>query len=58
MTSNKTELSEHIKFESYMLHQDDLEFGTFRLLEVDRRLILPLGVCLRLITTSSDVLHS
>ena len=41
-----------------MLHQDDLEFGTFRLLEVDRRLILPLGVCLRLITTSSDVLHS
>lgn len=58
VTSNKDELSEHIKFESYMLHQDDLEFGTFRLLEVDRRLILPLGVCLRLITTSSDVLHS
>lgn len=51
-------MGEHIKFESYMLHQDDLEFGTFRLLEVDRRLVLPLGVCLRLITTSSDVLHS
>lgn len=58
VTSNREELGEHIKFESYMLHQDDLDFGTFRLLEVDRRLILPLGVCMRLITTSSDVLHS
>lgn len=58
VTSSREEIGEHIKFESYMLHQDDLEFGTFRLLEVDRRLVLPLGVCLRLITTSSDVLHS
>jgi len=41
-----------------MLHQDDLGFGTLRLLEVDRRLVLPIGVCMRLITTSSDVLHS
>jgi len=41
-----------------MLHQDDLEFGSFRLLEVDHRLVLPIGVCMRLITTSSDVLHS
>lgn len=41
-----------------MIHQDDLEVGGFRLLEVDRRIVLPIGVCVRLITTSSDVLHS
>lgn len=41
-----------------MIHQDDLELGEFRLLEVDRRVILPIGVCMRLITTSFDVLHS
>ncbi len=41
-----------------MLHQDDLTFGAYRLLEVDRRVVLPMGVCIRLVTTSSDVLHS
>jgi len=56
--TSSDELKEHIKFDSYMIHQDDLEFGRFRLLEVDRRIVLPLGVCMRLITTSSDVLHS
>lgn len=52
------EAREHIKFDSYMLHEDDIEFGSFRLLEVDRRIVLPIGVCMRLVTTSSDVLHS
>ena len=41
-----------------MVHEDDLAFGSFRLLEVDRRIVLPIGICMRLITTSSDVLHS
>lgn len=41
-----------------MLHQDDLELGSYRLLEVDRRVVLPMGVCIRLVTTSADVLHS
>lgn len=41
-----------------MLHQDDLMSGAYRLLEVDRRVVLPMGVCIRLVTTSSDVLHS
>lgn len=48
----------HAKFDSYMVHQDELELGQFRLLEVDRRVMLPIGVSVRLITTSSDVLHS
>lgn len=51
-------LTNPIKFDSYMIHQNDLALGEFRLLEVDRRIILPVGVCMRLITTSSDVLHS
>lgn len=41
-----------------MIHEDDLELGAFRLLEVDRRIVLPIGICMRLVTTSSDVLHS
>lgn len=51
-------LGEHIRFDSYLVHQDDLELGGFRLLEVDRRIVLPTGVCIRLVTTSLDVLHS
>jgi heme/copper-type cytochrome/quinol oxidase subunit 2 len=41
-----------------MVHSDDMKFGQFRLLEVDRRIILPIGICMRLIATASDVLHS
>lgn len=58
VTSVKGDLGEHVKFDSYMLHQDDLTFGSYRLLEVDRRVVLPMGVCIRLVTTSTDVLHS
>lgn len=47
-----------VTFDSYMLHEDDLELGQLRLLEVDRRVVLPAGVCIRLLTTSTDVLHS
>lgn len=47
-----------LSFSSNMLHDDELELGQLRLLEVDNRLVLPAGVCIRLITTSVDVLHS
>lgn len=47
-----------VTFDSYMLHEEDLELGQLRLLEVDRRVVLPAGVCIRLLTTSTDVLHS
>ncbi len=47
-----------VTFDSYMVHEDDLDFGQLRLLEVDRRVVLPAGVCIRLLTTSTDVLHS
>lgn len=49
---------EHVKFDSYLQYEEDLVEGQHRLLEVDRRIILPVGVCIRVITTSADVLHS
>jgi cytochrome c oxidase subunit 2 len=45
-------------FDSYMTNTDDLILGSFRLLEVDNRLVLPTNVHIRLLVTSSDVLHS
>lgn len=47
-----------IHFDSYMVDEDDIEFGSHRLLEVDNRVVLPSGVMLRGVVTSADVLHS
>jgi cytochrome c oxidase subunit 2 len=38
--------------------EDDLAFGALRMLEVDNRLILPTYTSLRVLVSSSDVLHS
>jgi heme/copper-type cytochrome/quinol oxidase subunit 2 len=48
----------NFEFDSVMISDDDLIKGTHRLLEVDNRLVLPIGVPVRLLITSSDVLHS
>jgi len=47
-----------INFDSYIIPEDDLSLGDFRLLEVDNRVILPVDTHIRLIVTSADVLHS
>ena len=47
-----------ITFDSVMITEDDLTKGTHRLLEVSERLVLPVGVPIRFIITSADVLHS
>jgi len=41
-----------------MITEDDLTFGSLRLLEVDNRVILPVKTGVRLLITASDVLHS
>ena len=41
-----------------MLEEADLTLGGFRLLEVDKRLILPANVLIRFLVTSNDVIHS
>jgi len=49
---------ENLNFDSYMLAQNDLTLGAFRLLEVDNRIILPINTHVRILVTSADVLHS
>jgi heme/copper-type cytochrome/quinol oxidase subunit 2 len=41
-----------------MLPEDELELGSFRLLEVDNRVILPVNTHIRVLITAADVLHS
>jgi cytochrome c oxidase subunit 2 len=48
-----------IQFDSYALSDIDLSLlNPFRLLEVDERVYLPCLVSIRVLITSSDVLHS
>jgi len=46
-----------IVFDSYMVPEEDLVKGELRLLEVDRRVVLPIETHIRLLITSADVLH-
>jgi len=41
-----------------MLIENDLVIGQLRLLDVDKRLVLPVETNIRLLITSTDVLHS
>jgi len=45
-------------FDSYMVLEEDLQKGNLRLLEVDNPLVLPINTQIRLLVTSSDVLHA
>lgn len=47
-----------IKFDSYMIHDAELNVGDLRLLKTDMPLFLPKNTHIRLLITSSDVLHS
>ena len=47
-----------IVFDSYMIPETDLEEGQLRLLEVDNRMVIPVNTHVRVITTSTDVIHS
>ncbi len=44
--------------ESRMIPEEDLELGQFRLLDVDNRTVLPIKTHIRVLVTSTDVLHS
>lgn len=47
-----------ISFDSYMIPEEDLEIGQLRLLEVDNRVVVPTHTHVRVLVTSTDVLHS
>nr|WOR80630.1 cytochrome c oxidase subunit 2 [Curtos sp.] len=46
------------EFDSYMIPSNELSNYSFRLLEVDNRLILPIYTQIRMMVSSSDVIHS
>ena len=47
-----------LRFDSYIVPEEDLSPGIFRLLEVDHRTVVPYGIRLRALITARDVLHS
>ena len=48
----------NLDFSSYILPQDQLKPGQLRLLDVDNQLVVPVGKNIRVLTTSTDVIHS
>nr|QHW12428.1 cytochrome oxidase subunit II [Mecinus collaris] len=48
----------NFEFDSYMLPDNQLSLSSFRLLDVDNRMIVPFNTQIRIIVTSSDVIHS
>nr|WCH57658.1 cytochrome c oxidase subunit 2 [Hypnea sp.] len=49
---------EYINFDSYMIPEEDLSLGQYRLLEVDNRMVIPINTHIRVIVSAADVLHS
>nr|QNP09846.1 cytochrome c oxidase subunit 2 [Ochthebius sp. IBE<ESP> AN164] len=48
----------NIEFDSYMIPMNELKLNSFRLLDVDNRIILPYNTQIRMMVTAADVLHS
>lgn len=48
----------NFEFDSYMIQTKDLKPGQKRLLEVDNRVVIPVGKVVRFLTTGADVIHS
>lgn len=49
---------EGVAFSSYMIPEADIGPGQRRLLEVDERVVLPVGTNIRVLVTAGDVIHS
>nr|UYB78459.1 cytochrome c oxidase subunit II [Alectorobius mimon] len=48
----------NIEFDSFMLPHESLNKNSFRLLDVDNRMVIPFNTNLRLLISSNDVIHS
>jgi len=48
---------EIVEFDSYLVPEEDLQLGQFRLLEVDNRIVLPVNKHIRILLGSTDVIH-
>nr|YP_009110439.1 cytochrome c oxidase subunit II [Clibanarius infraspinatus]CEH27538.1 cytochrome c oxidase subunit 2 [Clibanarius infraspinatus] len=47
-----------LEFDSYMIPNNELESGSFRLLDVDNRAVLPFNTQIRVLVSAADVIHS
>nr|YP_010472525.1 cytochrome c oxidase subunit II [Harpalus griseus]UVG42149.1 cytochrome c oxidase subunit 2 [Harpalus griseus] len=47
-----------LEFDSYMMPINELKNSSFRLLDVDNRIILPFNTQIRILVTAMDVIHS
>jgi cytochrome c oxidase subunit 2 len=56
--SSEFDSNDSIAFDAYLVPEDELEKGELRLLEVDNRVLVPTDTHVRVLVTSSDVLHS
>lgn len=48
----------NIDIESRYVHDEDLKPGQLRLLEVDNQMVIPVGKKIRILTSSTDVIHA
>ena len=48
----------NIEFDSYIVPTNELNTNSFRLLEVDNRVVLPINTQVRILVTAADVIHS
>src|SRR6201995_1071349 len=48
----------NVDIESRYIHDDDLKPGQLRLLDVDNQMVIPVGKKVRILTNSTDVIHS
>nr|WBK14695.1 cytochrome c oxidase subunit II [Acronicta rumicis] len=48
----------NIEFDSYMIPSNEMSPNSFRLLDVDNRIILPMNNQIRIMVTATDVIHS
>jgi cytochrome c oxidase subunit 1 len=58
INANNVGMPSSIKYDSYITDTNDLALGGHRLLETDLPLILPIKTHIRLLITSTDVIHS
>nr|YP_010148410.1 cytochrome c oxidase subunit II [Analcellicampa danfengensis]QQV69249.1 cytochrome c oxidase subunit II [Analcellicampa danfengensis] len=48
----------NIEFDSYMIPKNNFNMNSFRLLDVDNNMITPMNSQIRILVTSTDVIHS
>nr|AFV07470.1 cytochrome oxidase subunit II [Nycterophilia sp. n. SM-2012]AFV07471.1 cytochrome oxidase subunit II [Nycterophilia sp. n. SM-2012]AFV07472.1 cytochrome oxidase subunit II [Nycterophilia sp. n. SM-2012]AFV07473.1 cytochrome oxidase subunit II [Nycterophilia sp. n. SM-2012]AFV07474.1 cytochrome oxidase subunit II [Nycterophilia sp. n. SM-2012] len=48
----------NIEFDSYMIPSNEISLNSFRLLDVDNRVILPMNIQIRMLVSAADVIHS